>query len=325
VRRLGPILAFGTLACAGLFAQTKTAVPGMSRFTDTKFGFSFWYPSAWKVLSEPVSDPSRNGWFPDAKIIKELQIRNPVASGDNDQPPGVVLKELLAPGGLTELGRYKSPSPVGVDQRYFFDSGSQRWMYARLTVAPDGAPPATLPAEISERTIGGLPVFVGAIRGGAELIVPLDGFHFLAICTLDPGGYDSHTYLAATVVATDPSAGQRVSEQLQAKAIRREGVKLGAIGESVGYWYKDGQHVYDFKGEVIPGADPKTFTPLSHNGTNDPFASDGSRVYGRDGAVIPGADPKTFVATGFWTAKDAHRAYDWSSGSLKISSVSARQ
>lgn len=166
---------------------------------------------------------------------------------------------------------------------------------------------------------------MGAIRGGAELIVPLDGFHFLAICTLDPGGYDSHTYLAATIVATDPSAGQRVSEQLQAKAIRREGVKLGAIGESVGYWYKDGQHVYDLKGEVIPGADPKTFRPLSHNGTNDPFASDGSRVYGRDGAVIPGADPKTFVATGFWTAKDAHRAYDWSSGSLKISSVSARQ
>jgi hypothetical protein len=325
VRRLGPMLALGTVVCAGLFAQTKTGVPGMSRFTDTEFGFSFWYPAAWKVLNEPVSDPSRNGWFPDAKIIKELQIRNPAALDDADQPPGVILQELLAPGGLTELGRSKSPSPVGVDQRYFFDRSSRRWMYARLTVRPDGAPPATSPAEISERTVGGLPVFVGAVRGGAELIVPLDGFHFLAISTLDPGGYDSQVYLAATVVATDPSAGQHASEQLQAQAIRREGVKLGAVGESLGYWYKDGQRVYDFNGEVIPGADPKTFTPLSHNGTNDPFARDGLRIYGRDGAVIPGADPKTFAATGFWTAKDARHAYDWSSGTLKVSSASARE
>jgi hypothetical protein len=47
--------------------------------------------------------------------------------------------------------------------------------------------------------------------------VPLDGSHFLAISTPDPGGYDSHIYLAATVVATDPRVAQRASEQLQAQ------------------------------------------------------------------------------------------------------------
>lgn len=39
--------------------------------------------------------------------------------------------------------------------------------------------------------------------------------------------------------------------------------------------------------------------------------------------MIPGADPNTFLATGLLTARDAHRTYDWSSGNLKISKVSA--
>jgi hypothetical protein len=158
------------------------------------------------------------------------------------------------------------------------------------------------------------------------VIVPLDASHFLAISVLgDPGNYDMHTYLAATVVATGPSAGQRASEQVQAETIRQEGVKLGVIGQSIGFWYKDRQNVYDYHGEVIPGADPKTFAPLSGEGPNAFFARDGIRVYERYGAVIPGADPKTFLATGELAARDAHHTYDWSSGSLKISSVSARE
>ena len=323
VRRLVSILALGAFACAGLFAQKKAVVPGMSRFTDAGFGFSFCYPATWKVMDEPVADPTRDGWFPDAKIVKELQIRNPAAANDDGQPTGVMLEELLAPGGLTEHGRSKSPSPVGIDDRHFFDSGTRRWMYATLSESPDGSPPATSPAEISRRTVGGLPIFGGAVRGGAEVIVPLDGSHFLAMSTLDYPD-DCHIYLAATVVATGPSAGQRASEQLQVETIRQEGVKLGVIGQSIGFWYKDRQNVYDFEGKVIHGADPKTFAPLSGEGPNAFFARDGMHVYGRYGAVIPGADPKTFLATGELTAGDAHHTYDWSSGSLKISKVRAR-
>ena len=178
MRRLGTILASGTLACACLFGQTKTAVLGMNRFTDAGFGFSFCYPAAWRVLGEPVADPTRNGWFPDAKIVKELEIRNPAASDNEDQLPGVMIQELLAPRGLTELGRSKSASPVGVDRKIFFDSGTRRWMFETLTESPDGTPPATSPAEITRRTIGGLPIFWGATRGGAEVIVPLDGSTF---------------------------------------------------------------------------------------------------------------------------------------------------
>lgn len=94
----------------------------------------------------------------------------------------------------------------------------------------------------------------------------------------------------------------------------------------VGFWYKDSQHVYNFfNGAVLRGANPKTFVPLSRNSPGDNFASDGVRVYRAGADAIPGADPRTFVATGQFTAKDAHHTYDWTGGSLKIGNVTARR
>jgi hypothetical protein len=322
LRRVGPIVVFGAFVCAGLFARTPVA--GMSQHTDTVFEFSFWYPAAWKVTDEPVADPTQYGWFLDATIVKELLIRNPAASVDGDQPPGVILQEISAPKGLTELGQSKSASPVGIDQRYFFDSGTHRWMYAQLSDAPDGAPPATGPMSVTHRTMGGLPLFGGAVRHGGEVIVPLDGSHFLAISTLDVGGDNSHTYLAQTIVPTHPHPNKRESAQMQAETIRREAIKLRATGESLGFWYKDSRYVCSFDGEVLRGADPKQFPPLSRDAPNASFATDGIRVYGSYCGVIPGADSKTFAATGTFSAKDAHHTYDWSRGSVKITGVTAR-
>lgn len=323
LRRFVSILALGTIACAGLFAKDKGSVPGMSQFTETGFGFSFWYPAAWRVTDEPVDDPTRGGWFPGATIVKELKIQNPATSEDNEQPPGVILEEILAPEGLTELGQSASASPVGVDGRYFFDSGLRRWMYTQLSDGPNGSPRSTNLVEIRQRTVGGLPIFWGAVRHGGEVIVPLDASHFLAISTLDVGGYDSHVYLAPTVEATHPEGSKRTSVQAQAVTIRREGIKLRAIGESLGYWYKDNQHVYNQSGEVIPGADPQTFVLLSSTEPIPFFAADKVHVYTQYGAAIPGADPKTFVMTSPSAARDAHHTYDWSSGNLHISSAPA--
>lgn len=325
VRCVGLIIVFGAFVCSSLFTQTLTAVPGMSRYTDTDFEFSFWYPSAWKVTDEPVTDTTRQGWFLDGTIVKELQIRNPAAPSDGDQPPGVILEEMSAPKGLTELGQSKSASPVGVDQRYFFDSGTHRWMYARLSYAPDGAPPATSPMNITHRTMGGLPLFWGAVRHGGEIIVPLDGARFLVISTLNVGGDNSHTYVAETVVPTHLHPDEQQGAQMRADTIRREAIKLRAIGKFLGYWYKDSRYVYSFDGEVLRGADPKKFVLLSRDGPDASFATDGVRVYSRYCGVIPGADPKTFAATGTFSAKDARHTYDWSSGSLKIGRVSIRQ
>jgi hypothetical protein len=75
------------------------------------------------------------------------------------------------------------------------------------------------------------------------------------------GGDNIHNYLAATLVATNLDSGKRVNWQLQAEIIRREAVKLRAIGEAVGegigFWYKDTQHVYNYNGDVLRGADPE--------------------------------------------------------------------
>jgi hypothetical protein len=291
----------------------------MTTYTDNKFGISFAIPASWQLHEEPVVDPSGGGWFPDAKIVREFEFRNPAAANDDSQLPGLRFRELVAPAGLTELGRSKSPSPVGIDEKYFFDSKTHQWLITNLTEAPDGTPPSTTtPLKFEHKTMGGLPYFLGAVRGGAEVIVPLDASHFLAINPLDFPD-DGHTYLAKTVMSVDPHAYKRESPQVQADTIRQEAVKLGVIAESIGFWYKDSQFVYNFDGVLIRGANPKTFAPLSNGNPGDRFATDGIHVYEQYMGAIPGADPKTFVATGNSTAEDSRHIYDWRSGSLKVS------
>jgi hypothetical protein len=322
LRHIGPILMFGAFPCAGLLAQAQGDVPGMSRFTDRGFGFSFWYPTAWKVKEEPVDPRVKQGWFADAKLIKELDVFDPEMEG-KDGADGVIIQELLASAGLAELGHTMSASPVGIDQRYLFDGRTHRWIYVQLSEAPDGTPPQAHPVDIKKmwKTMGGLPIFVRAQRGGADVIVPLDASHFLAISTMQVGGDYDHNYLATTVVSTGQGAGKPASEQVQAETVYKAAIKLGAIGQMLGYWYKDSEHVYDQNGELLRGANPKTFALL--DGANPSFATDGVSVY-FTGGVIPGADPMTFVPMGQFTAKDAHHTYETGYG-LKIDGLPAEK
>jgi hypothetical protein len=320
------------LAAAGAGAQSQNAIPPatMSQYVDAGFGFSFWYPAAWSVTEEPVADVTDPGWFQGGTIVRELRVANPRAY-DDGEPPGVIVQELSAPAGfLTELGHSKSASPVGVDQKFFFDTKTQTWMDAMLSEAPDGEPPTTSPAVISRKTLGGQPILNGAKRHGADVIVPLNPTHFLVLSTIDPGGDQDEEYIAGTVAATGPNAVQPnsvqpSSTQAEADTIRRAGVKLGAIAQPLGYWYKDSEHVYDNEGRILANVDPKKFAPLAQNGPNAAFATDGIHVYASSGAAIPGADPNTFAATNLVTAKDAHHRYDWSGGSLLIDGVAVRK
>lgn len=193
----------------------------------------------------------------------------------------------------------------------------------QLSEAPDGTPPQAHPVDIKKmwKTMGGLPIFVGAQRGGADVIVPLDASHFLAISTMQVGGDYDHNYLATTVVSTRQGAGKPASEQVQAETVHQAAIKLGAIGQMLGYWYKDSEHVYDQNGELLRGANPKTFALL--DGANPSFATDGVLVY-FTGGVIPGADPMTFVPMGQFTAKDAHHTYETGYG-LKIDGLPAEK
>ncbi len=282
--------------------------PGMSRFTDRGFGFSFWYPTAWRVKEEPVDPRVVEEWFADAKCIKELDVVDPETEG-KDGAVGVIIQELFAPAGLTELGRSHSARWILENQKHFVDSKTHKWMYVDLSDAPDGSPPQAHPFDMTKarRTMGGLPILSGVVPDASEDIVPLNASHFLVISTMQVAGDYDHEYLATTVVSTHLGAGKPASEQVQAETIHKAGIKLGAIGEMVGRWYKDSEHVYDQNGELLRGADPKTFALL--DGSNPYFATDGVLVY-FTGGVIPGADPMTFVPMGQFTAKDAHHTYE---------------
>ncbi|KND49225.1 MAG: Signal peptidase I [Parcubacteria bacterium C7867-008] len=80
----------------------------------------------------------------------------------------------------------------------------------------------------------------------------------------------------------------------------------GMDDESFGYCITDTTVCYD--GEVIPGADPKTFKDLGNG-----YGVDANHVYDV-GYVLEGADPATFVAVndgGAYDAKDKDSYYYW--------------
>lgn len=171
--------------------------------------------------------------------------------------------------------------------------------------------------------MGGLHIFYGAQRHGANCIVALSPTKFLVIATKDPGGDYLHRVLAKTVVAAGSEGANEVDVQGQTSAIHKEGVLFGAIAVPIGgdLWYRDGEHIYDRDGIVLPGADPKTFHLISQEGAGSFFATDGVHVYMYDWGVIPGADPATFVAMNLLNAKDAHHRYEWLDDQLKIDGV----
>lgn len=79
---------------------------------------------------------------------------------------------------------------------------------------------------------------------------------------------------------------------------RRLSIILGGAGYAT-----DGAHVYQYD-EVIPGADPDSFTPL-----DEYYAVDRSSVY-YEGRMILGADPSTFEILGDGSyAKDAESGF----------------
>jgi hypothetical protein len=215
-------------AALGASAQSQISVPGMSRYTDSGFGFSFWYPTSWKVTQRPVTDPTDSGWFQGGTIVKEFVLANPKAS--DDDLPGVIIQEFSSStNSITELGQTKSASPVGADQSYFFDGRTHTWMYKILSSGADDGPPRTSPADLSNNTMGGLHIFDGAQRHGANCIVVLSPSKFLVLATKDPGGDSLHQYLAKTVVAVGANAAKRTDVQQQTSAIYKEGIQFGAI------------------------------------------------------------------------------------------------
>ncbi len=225
------------VATSSQATQASIVVPHMTQFTDSTFGFSFWYPSSWTVTQEPVGSADDNGWFQGGTVVKRLNVFGPELPSGAE---GVTIEEFHSAGlSITELGQTKSASPVGVDETIFFDPHTHLWMSKNLTDAPSGNAPAGTISVIdvtANNTMGGLHIFYGGKRFGAESIVPLSANNFLVISTRDVSN-PNQRYLVNTVVATDPSVATPASASMQAQVIQNEAMQYGLVEGPIG----DGQ------------------------------------------------------------------------------------
>jgi PKD repeat protein len=207
--------------CGNLGNAQPTYVAGMTKYTDSDFGFSFWYPSGWVLIQSAVKSNTSDGWYQGGGVVKTLIVSKPGVSS----PVGVSIDEFVSSdGSITELGHTDSASPVGEDMKYFFDTSAGQWMFEDISGASSGLEPAGTikPADITHNTVGGLHVFSGAARFGADTIVPLSASHFLVISTNAAGGDIDQRQLANTIVATNSAVAIPVSTAQQTATIQAE-------------------------------------------------------------------------------------------------------
>jgi len=188
------------------------SVPGMSKYTDTDFGFSFWYPTNWTI------DVNKNG----AANLEDCTLKKSFSVHGNLYANGITVSEYYCPDRSITLRGNNGANPVGMDFKYYFDTATHTWMESDLSDPPNGSPRSTSPANVSINTMGELHIFPGQERFGTNVIIPLSAKNFLYVATNNDPGYISELLFAKTIVATDPSVGTPVSAAEQVAAIQAE-------------------------------------------------------------------------------------------------------
>jgi hypothetical protein len=207
------------------------SVPGMSKYTDADFGFSFWYPSSWKVTSVP---------YP-GQLDRSGNLRKGFINVTGDGVEIAIGKVYSEQRTFYVLG---GPCGYCASVTYFFDPALHTWMKSYpdgVGGAPDMAQAQfeltkiAKPADISNNTMGGLHIFSTEQKENAA-IIPLSARNFVHIygttytqqcasgCATD-GGTDvkgNALLLAKTIVATDPSVATPMSAAEQIATIKAE-------------------------------------------------------------------------------------------------------
>lgn len=268
-------------------SSAKIEVAGMKQYTDSDFGFSFWYPAKWQVTSDTTNLSATN--LQGGNLVKRLSVKN--EAGDY-----ISIQEFHSPNlTITDSGGAGPFGPI----TYYFNPFLHSWMVIPSDEAGTGIKPAAKVITTFTNTMGGLHMLGGTSRFDT-VIIPLSADNFVVVS--DGGGVNSR-YLSNTVVALDPSVATPVSKDQQIKVIHAEGLLYGITGTRVGSWFVDSEHVYDAQGNVIAGANPSTFKTIntySDGFTTDgtAFATDGTRIYSGwsyERPVLVGADPITFI------------------------------
>ncbi len=179
------------------------AVAGMKKYTDTNFGFSFWYPDTWTVTTP--NNPPFGAQLKSVTVVKSLGLQ----PAGQDYPSIIVQEAHSTTRTITDTGGAGPIGPV----TFYFDTTSHLWM----TTPPEGDG-ATKPADISVNTMGGLHMFGGTSRFDTT-IVPLSADNFVVV---GDGGAANATALTKTIVAADPSVAVPLSAAEQIKTIEAE-------------------------------------------------------------------------------------------------------
>lgn len=186
----------------------------MSEYTDTGFGFSFWYPSNWQIAQVPVGNPAK---YAGGTVSKQFNITN----GQRV----ITVEEFTSSTFTISDNTGVGACPVCVVTKYYFDRSLHTWMVQYPNGTTTGKPAGTIEAaNVSNNTMGGLHMLAGSQRFGANVIIPLSAENFV-IVTVD-GAIATESSdpqaLAKTVVALDPSVATPVSVAEQKTAIQNE-------------------------------------------------------------------------------------------------------
>lgn len=202
-------------------SNNSISVPGMTKYTDSDFGFSFWYPSMWQVNETKVPDANM---YVGGTITKEFEVGPP-----NKSPfdKGVVIREYnSADRTITDPPSCGAMGNCAGALRYYFDVDAHTWMmqYPNGYSGEGGsaAPGTTQTANVSTNSMGGLHMLSGNRH---DTIVPLSAKNFVVLVnntTESVGGPDMQDFLAKTIVATDPSVATPISIAEQIKIIQAE-------------------------------------------------------------------------------------------------------
>ena len=187
----------------------NVSVLGMTKYTDSDFGFSFWYPSAWQISSVAV---------------------NPYPLSE-----GTTLKHLLLTGGTAPIHILEFTSPTRTISigggacgfcapiKFYFDADAHTWM--KQYPQPDteqGQSNIPQPADVSNNTMGGLHIFHGLSQRFGDSTVPLSARNFVFVYAESQGENNIELPLVNTIVALDPSVATPVSAAQQTQTIQAE-------------------------------------------------------------------------------------------------------
>lgn len=190
-------------------ASAAVSATGMSQYTDSNFGFSFWYPSGWTV--NQVGPTMQR--FSGGQVTKELSIASPHGRS-------ITLDEVVFPSDSLTTG------DAGCVATYAFDAVSSGW--TQTVSNCDGATNTPTPYRPSGvTTMGGLITF--ASQEGLSTvfrIVPLSwsSARKSLVITGENTGFNrgQEIPLVNTVVATDPSVATPLSTAQQTTTIQAE-------------------------------------------------------------------------------------------------------